>query len=104
VLRDDFGPESDVDVLVEFDAGRTPGFFRLFDMQAELATILGGRRVELMTPGISAPTSASKSCETRGPCTTRHDDRVENSMVGRSSDTFPDGNLSPRCLARIVAS
>jgi predicted nucleotidyltransferase len=55
VLRDDFGPESDVDVLVEFDAGRTPGFFHLFDMQAELATILGGRRVELMTPEDLSP-------------------------------------------------
>ena len=25
VLRDDFGPESDVDVLVEFEPGQTPG-------------------------------------------------------------------------------
>ena len=27
VLRDDFGPESDVDVLVEFDPGHTPGLY-----------------------------------------------------------------------------
>jgi len=47
VLRDDFGPESDVDVLVEFEQGRTPGlgFFRL---EGELAALLG-RRVDLNT-------------------------------------------------------
>ena len=28
VLRDDFGPDSDIDVLVRFKAGRTPGFVR----------------------------------------------------------------------------
>lgn len=49
VLREDFRPDSDVDVLVEFEPGRTPGFFRLFDMQDELSKILGGRRVDLMT-------------------------------------------------------
>lgn len=48
VLREDFGPESDVDVLVEFESGRTPGlgFFR---MQEELSQILG-RRVDFNTP------------------------------------------------------
>ena len=47
VLRDDFGPGSDVDVLVEFEAGRTPGlgFFRL---EEELSVLLG-RRVDLNT-------------------------------------------------------
>ncbi|NEP28234.1 nucleotidyltransferase domain-containing protein, partial [Moorena sp. SIO3I6] len=32
VLRDDFTPESDVDFLVEFEPGKTPGFFRLASM------------------------------------------------------------------------
>ena len=50
VLRDDFGPESDVDVLVEFEAGHVPGFFRLFDMEEELSSLLGGRKVDLRTP------------------------------------------------------
>lgn len=50
VLRDDFGPESDVDVLVEFEPGHTPGFFKLFDMEQELSAILGGRKVDLRTP------------------------------------------------------
>jgi predicted nucleotidyltransferase len=49
-LRDDFGPDSDVDVLVEFEPGHVPGFFRLFDMEEELSAIFGGRKVELRTP------------------------------------------------------
>lgn len=49
VLRDDFGPDSDVDVLVEFEPGREPGldFFR---MEAELSDLVG-RDVDLHTPG-----------------------------------------------------
>jgi uncharacterized protein len=51
VLRDDFGPESDVDVLVEFEPERTPGFFGLFQMEEELGTIFGiERKVDLRTP------------------------------------------------------
>lgn len=49
VLRDDFTPESDVDILVEFDDDATPGFFRLIRMQDELSTILG-KNVDLRTP------------------------------------------------------
>lgn len=48
VLRDDFTPDSDVDVLVEFEPGKTPGF-AFFGMQDELSEILG-RRVDLNTP------------------------------------------------------
>lgn len=50
VLRDDFGPNSDIDVLVEFERGHVPSFFRLFDMQDELSVLLGGRKVDLRTP------------------------------------------------------
>ncbi|HUG91358.1 MAG TPA: nucleotidyltransferase family protein [Planctomycetaceae bacterium] len=49
ILRDDFGPQSDVDVLVEFEPGHTPGL-SFFGMQDELSEILG-RRVDLNTPG-----------------------------------------------------
>lgn len=49
VLRDDFRPSSDVDVLVEFEPGHVPGL-AFFDMQAELTAILG-RQVDLNTPG-----------------------------------------------------
>ncbi|GIK98785.1 MAG: hypothetical protein BroJett029_29940 [Alphaproteobacteria bacterium] len=48
VLRDDFGPDSDVDVLVEFQPGHVPGF-AFFEMEQELSRILG-RRVDLNTP------------------------------------------------------
>ncbi len=48
VLRDDFTPDSDVDVLVEFEPGKTPGL-AFFRMQDELSEILG-RRVDLNTP------------------------------------------------------
>ncbi len=48
-LRDDFGPDSDIDVLVEFKQGRTPGFFRLIEMEEELSQLFG-RKVDLRTP------------------------------------------------------
>lgn len=47
-LRDDFGPDSDVDVLIEFEAGRTPGL-RFFWMQEELSRLFN-RTVDLHTP------------------------------------------------------
>jgi len=49
VIRDDFTPESDVDVLVEFEPGARTGF-AFFRMQDELGKILN-RRVDLNTPG-----------------------------------------------------
>ncbi len=48
VLREDFGPNSDVDVLVEFDPEHVPGL-AFFDMQEELSELLG-RKVDLNTP------------------------------------------------------
>lgn len=50
VLRDDFGPESDVDVLIEFEPGHAVGLIRLAGMELELAELLGGRKVDLNTP------------------------------------------------------
>jgi len=47
VLRDDFGPDSDVDVLVEFEPGQVIGF-RIFDIEDELSRLLGGHRVYLV--------------------------------------------------------
>jgi predicted nucleotidyltransferase len=49
VLRDDFGPESDVDVLVEFEPGHAIGFIRLAGIERELSELLG-RTVDLRTP------------------------------------------------------
>ncbi|MDA1348819.1 MAG: nucleotidyltransferase family protein [Chloroflexi bacterium] len=48
VLRDDFTPESDVDVLVEFEPGHTPGL-EFITLQDELSELLG-RKVDLNTP------------------------------------------------------
>lgn len=50
VLRDDFSRDSDVDILVDFEPGRTPSFFRLFEMEEELSEILEGRKVDMRTP------------------------------------------------------
>ena len=47
VLRDDFRPDSDVDVLIEFEPGQEPGLMGLVGMQDELAGILG-RKVDLV--------------------------------------------------------
>ncbi len=43
-------PDSDVDLLVEFEPGCEPGLLGLASMEAELAAMLGGKRVDLRTP------------------------------------------------------
>jgi uncharacterized protein len=53
VLRDDFGPTSDVDVLVEFEPSHIPGL-AFFLMEEELSQIVG-RKVDLNTPGFLSP-------------------------------------------------
>jgi len=53
VLRDDFGPDSDVDVLVEFEPGHVPGL-AFMAMERELSDLLG-RKVDLNTPGFLSP-------------------------------------------------
>jgi len=50
VLRDDFRPDSDVDVLVEFDPDHIPGFIALDGIEEELSRVLGGRKLDLLTP------------------------------------------------------
>jgi predicted nucleotidyltransferase len=49
VLRDDFHPGSDVDVLVEFEPGHTPGW-EIVDIEDELGQIFGGRKVDMVNP------------------------------------------------------
>jgi len=48
VLREDFGPESDIDVLVEFEPGTNVGLITLAGMEIELGQILG-YKVEIHT-------------------------------------------------------
>ena len=52
-LREDFRPDSDLDVLVEFDPGHTPGL-AFFGMEQELSELLG-RKVDLNTPQFLSP-------------------------------------------------
>ena len=61
-MRDDFGPDSDVDVLIEFDPEHIPGL-AFFGMEAELSQILG-RQVDLNRRSGSVPTSVS-ACRPR---------------------------------------
>jgi uncharacterized protein len=49
VLRDDFRPDSDVDVLVEFEPGHTPGL-EVIDIEQELSQLCGGRRIDMVNP------------------------------------------------------
>ncbi len=49
VLRPDFRPDSDVDVLVEFEPGHVPGLLGMARLERELSETLG-RKVDLRTP------------------------------------------------------
>jgi uncharacterized protein len=49
-LGHDFGPDSDVDLLVEFEPDRTPTLFDIAGMEQELSALFGGRKVDLRTP------------------------------------------------------
>ncbi|GIV99335.1 nucleotidyltransferase family protein [Roseiflexus sp.] len=49
-LHGDFGPESDIDLLVEFEPAHVPGLFGMARMERELSALLGGRKVDLRTP------------------------------------------------------
>lgn len=47
VLTGAFGPQSDVDVLVEFEPGQTPGL-AIIRIEDEISALLGGRKVDLV--------------------------------------------------------
>lgn len=49
VLRDDFRPDSDIDILVEFDPDAHIGFIAMAGMEIELSEMIG-RKVDLRTP------------------------------------------------------
>ena len=54
VLRDDFGPDSDIDVLVEFQPGHVPGL-NFVGIEREFSRLLEGRRVDMVTPKFLNP-------------------------------------------------
>jgi predicted nucleotidyltransferase len=49
-LRSDFRPDSDIDLLVEFEPDHIPGLFGIARMERELSALCGGRKVDLRTP------------------------------------------------------
>jgi uncharacterized protein len=49
-LKGTAGPDSDIDLLVEFDPAHTPGLIGLAAMEIELSELLGGRNIDLRTP------------------------------------------------------
>ena len=61
VLREDFDAKSDVDVLVEFEKGHTPGL-AFFSLQDELSMIFG-RKVDLNTAAFLSPHFRAKALE-----------------------------------------
>ena len=55
VLRSDFRPDSDVDVLVEFEPEQIPGLLGIARMERELSELFEGRKVDLRTPEDLSP-------------------------------------------------
>ena len=55
LLKQDFGPESDIDVLVEFEPDRIPGLLGVAGMELELSELFTGRTVNLRTPEDLSP-------------------------------------------------
>ncbi len=49
VLREDFGSDSDIDVLIEFDRCQPVGF-RIFRVEEELSRLFGGHKVDIVNP------------------------------------------------------
>jgi len=49
-LRSDFRPNSDIDLLVEFEPDHIPGLFGIARMERDLSALCGGRKVDLRTP------------------------------------------------------
>ena len=49
-LRADFRPDSDIDILVEFEPDHVPGLFGIARIEREMSALLGGRKVDLRTP------------------------------------------------------
>lgn len=51
LLKGSARPDSDVDLLVEFEPGEEPGLIGVANLESEISGLLGGRRVDLRTPG-----------------------------------------------------
>ena len=87
VLREDFRPDSDVDVLVEFEPGRVPGL-AFFTMEMELSRILG-HKVELNTPGFLSPYFRDQVLAEAEVCYSLADHRPRSASACSSSGSDP---------------
>ena len=81
VLREDFGPDSDVDVLGEFQAGDVPGL-NFVSIEREFSGLLRGRRVDMVTPKSLNPAHSRSGVAQRRTPVCR---RVTSSMLGTCS-------------------
>ena len=77
VLRDDFGPDSDIDVIVEFQPGHVPGL-DFVTIEREFSQLLEGRRIDMVTPKFlnSRIGDVTRNVTIQGVCTTRDDRRT----------------------------
>lgn len=66
VLRPDFRPDSDIDVLVEFQHGHVPGL-QFMSIEQELSQLLGGRRIDMVTPKFLNPRIRNQVLSTAEP-------------------------------------
>jgi predicted nucleotidyltransferase len=79
ILRDNFGPNSDVDVLVEFEAGRTAGP-RFSGIQDEVSTLLGQSVGSNTLQCLGKHFRDYAPQKNRGFCTTRHNGEVTGNV------------------------
>jgi hypothetical protein len=49
-VRGELGPQSDIDLLVEFDPEHRPGMIAMHEIETELSALFGGRRIDLINP------------------------------------------------------
>lgn len=76
VLRDDFSEASDIDLLVTFQEGQTPSFFRFVRMKRELEELLG-RPVDIMTrPSIERSRNPLRKQEILGSAKTIYEEKA----------------------------
>ena len=65
-LRSDFGPASDIDVLIELATDRTPGLLGIVGMEIELSALFGDRKVDLRTPELARGSTRRPIAADRG--------------------------------------
>ena len=83
-LRDDLTPDSDIDLLVEFEPGQVPGMLRISGMELELEeNVLDGRRVDLRTAAELGPRSTGDLSANEQPATRAQTQAVTGALNRR---------------------